>query len=139
MSTPADSIASLERRVSALGATLDRTEDRLEKAEERPGILDFLRGVARDLGLGLGTLGLYFTAFLALSDGHTPGKRLLGIRVVRVNGEELGWWGAFSRFGGYPASVATGLIGFLQITWDANRQGLHDRIAGTVVIRETEG
>lgn len=43
------------------------------------------------------------------------------------------------RFGGYAASIATGLVGFLQVLWDANRQGLHDRIAGTVVLRETGG
>jgi len=32
--------------------------------------------------------------------------------------------------------VATGTLGFLQIYWDANRQAIHDKVAGTVVIRE---
>ena len=43
---------------------------------------------------------------------------------------------SFSRFGGYAAGLATGLLGFLQILWDPNRQGIQDQIAGTVVIRE---
>lgn len=132
----ADTVAPLRRRVDALGSTLRLMEERLEEAEDPPGLLDYLEGIARDLGFGLGSLGLYFTAFLALWNGHTPGKRLLGIRVAKVNGEPLGWWDAFSRFGGYAASFVTGLVGFLQIAWDANRQGLHDRIAGTVVLRE---
>ena len=135
----ADSVSSLENRVAVLSASLRRMEGRLEEAREPPGPLAYLRGVARDLGLGLGWLGLYFTAFLALWNGHTPGKRLLGIRVAKLNGEPPGWWDSFSRFGGYAASVATGLFGFLQILWDANRQGLHDRIAGTVVLREGGG
>ena len=131
-----DTVAPLRRQVSTLSATLRRMEDRIEEAEDPPGPLEYLEGIARDLGFGFGSLGLYFTAFLALWNGHTPGKRLLGIRVARVNGEPLGWWDAFSRFGGYAASFLTGLVGFLQIFWDANRQGLHDRIAGTVVLRE---
>lgn len=135
----ADTVAPLRRRVSALSSTLERMEGRLEEAEGPPSIVEFLQGIARDLGFGFGSLGLYFTAFLALWNGHTPGKRLLGIRVAKVNGEPLGWWDSFSRFGGYAASVATGLVGFLQILWDANRQGLHDRIAGTVVLRDRKG
>lgn len=132
----ADTARSLERRISVLGSTLRRMEDRLEEAREPPSLISYAEVVARDLGLGLGTLGLYFTAFLALWNGRTPGKRLLGIRVVRLNGEPLGWWDSFSRFGGYAASVLTGLLGFAQLLWHPNRQALHDRIAGTVVIRE---
>ena len=31
---------------------------------------------------------------------------------------------------------ATGLLGFAQIYWDSNRQAIHDRIVGTVVVRD---
>ena len=34
------------------------------------------------------------------------------------------------------AGFATGLLGFAQVFWDANRQAIHDRISGTVVIRD---
>ncbi|MEE2897439.1 MAG: hypothetical protein VX815_03130, partial [Gemmatimonadota bacterium] len=43
---------------------------------------------------------------------------------------------AFEPYGGYIADFATGLLGFAQVYWDANRQGIHDRIVGTVGIRE---
>ena len=43
-------------------------------------------------------------------------------------------WSALGRYGGYAASFVTGLSGFFQIYWDANRQGLHDKVSSTVVI-----
>lgn len=119
-----------------LEGRVDRLEEELEAARQPPSVIDLAWGALDDLGLGLGWLGIYFTASLALWRGRTPGKRLLGIRVVRIDGDPLTTWDAFSRFGGYAASVLTGLLGFAQLLWDPNRQALHDRIAGTVVIRE---
>ena len=55
---------------------------------------------------------------------------------MRLNGKPITLWIAFERFGGYAAGVATGLLGFFQVFWDPNRQGIHDRIAGTAVIRK---
>lgn len=96
-----------------------------------------LRDWADDLGFGFGWIGLYFTAFLALWHGQTPGKRLLGIRVLRLDGKPLGGWSAFQRFGGYAAGFATGLLGFAQVFWDRNRQAVHDKICETVVVRDS--
>ncbi len=58
----------------------------------------------------------------------------MGIRVLRLDGEPITWWTAFERAGGYAAGFATGLLGFAQVIWDANRQAIHDRIVGTVVV-----
>jgi len=55
--------------------------------------------------------------------------------VARLDGRPLRWWDAFGRAGGYSASAATLLLGFLEMIWDPNRQTLHDRIAATVVLR----
>jgi uncharacterized RDD family membrane protein YckC len=73
---------------------------------------------------------------LSATNGQTLGKRLLGIRVRRLDGQPLNWWVAFERAGGYAAGFATGLLGFAQVYWDANRQCIHDRIVGTVVVRD---
>lgn len=78
----------------------------------------------------------WFTALTRLGRGRTPGKRLLGVRVVRLDGRPLRWWDAFGRAGGYGASAATACLGFLEMVWDPNRQALHDRVAGTVVLRQ---
>jgi uncharacterized RDD family membrane protein YckC len=89
-----------------------------------------------EVGIGLGWAALYFTFFPVVWRGRTPGKRLLRIRVIRLDGKPIGWWNAFNRFGGYAASVFTGLLGFLEMFWDHNRMALHDRIASTVVVQE---
>ena len=36
--------------------------------------------------------------------------------------------------GNFYMGFATGLLGFAQVYWDANRQAIHDRICGTVVV-----
>lgn len=129
-------IETLERETRGLREREERLEEELEEALEDPGLLPLLEGVADDLGLGLGWSGLYFTVFLVAWRGRTPGKRLLGIRVVKLDGTLMGWWNSFERFGGYGASIFTGLLGFAEMLWDRNRQALHDRIARTVVVRD---
>lgn len=126
---------------TALQGTRERNEaledrnDALAAQVENPSVWRLARSTANDFGLRLGWVGVYFTLFLAWWNGQTPGKRLLGLRVVRLDGRPLTLWASFERFGGYAAGVATGLLGFAQVFWDPNRQALHDRIANTVVIR----
>ncbi|MFW6088838.1 MAG: RDD family protein [Gemmatimonadota bacterium] len=129
-------IEGLEGRVDHLQDALDETERTLEEERNR-GILASVYAVLDDVGLSLGWAGLYFTFFLGFWKGRTPGKRLLGVRVVRLDGRPLGYWVSFERYGGYAASLFTGLEGFARIFWDPNRQALEDRLAGTVVVRET--
>lgn len=136
----ADRVEELERDNRMLRSQVEilrkRTED-LENARRGRGITTLLRAViTEDLGLGFGWLALYFTAFTAAWRGYTPGKRLLGIRVIRLDGKPLTTWQCFDRFGGYSASLATGLLGFAQILWDRNRQALHDKIVSTVVVHD---
>jgi uncharacterized RDD family membrane protein YckC len=124
---------------------LERTEERADDLEdenealreqvEDPSLWRLIRSTANDFGLRIGWVGVYFTLFLTWWDGHTPGKWLLGMRVVRLDGAPLTLWLSFERFGGYAAGLATGLLGFAQIFWDPNRQAIQDRIAHTVVIR----
>lgn len=127
-----DSLERLARQIHALRAERRRLRSELE---EEPSVLRAATGFADDLGLGLGWAALYFSVSLTLWRGRTPGKRLFGIRVLQLDGRPVTWWTAFGRFGGYAAGLATGLVGFLQILWDRNRQGLHDKIAETVVVR----
>lgn len=133
--------------VTALNAAVDEARQRREMVEDRMRALEAANDVDRgvvagflrlleDLGLQIGWTGLYFCSLLVLWKGRTPGKRLLGMRVVRLDGKPIGWYVALERFGGYAAGLATGLLGFLQIYWDDNRQTIQDRIAGTVVVRE---
>jgi hypothetical protein len=129
-------IAELESANSSLNSQLAQSQEDLG-AERNKGIINKAIGMLDELGLGLGWSGLYFTFCLGFWRGRTPGKRLLGIRVVRLDGRPLGYWVSFERFGGYAASLFTGLEGFARILWDRNRQALEDKLAETVVIVDT--
>jgi uncharacterized RDD family membrane protein YckC len=77
---------------------------------------------------------LYFPLFHAYASGQTPGKGLLGIAVHRTQGS-LGFGRALWRW------LVEGLIGIIPLVdylwplWDGRNQSLHDKAAGTVVIR----
>lgn len=129
-------IARLESRNGRLDDQLTRSREELDD-ERNKGIVNRVIGMLDELGLGLGWSGLYFTFCLGFWRGRTPGKKLLGIRVVRLDGRPLGYWVSFERFGGYAASLFTGLEGFARILWDRNRQALEDKLAETVVIVDT--
>ena len=100
-----------------------------------PSLLAWFRGIAEDLGIGFGWAALYFTAFSYWMRGQTPGKFLTRIKVIKLDGSTMSLWESFERYGGYGAGFATGLLGFLQIYWEPNRQAIQDKISETLVIR----
>ena len=103
--------------------------------ENTHSVVAWVKGIFADLGIGVGWAVFYFTATIAWCHGQTIGKKLMLIKVIQLDGKELNLFGAFSRQGGYGAGIATGLLGFLQILWDPNRQAIQDKVASTVVIR----
>jgi len=136
----ADTLTALEERISdledaneALEEDLQDVARELESASSR-GLVAGILAFADDLGFGFGWWTLYSTILLSWWNGQTVGKRIMGLRVRRLDGEPVTWWTAFERGGGYVAGFATGLLGFVQVYWDANRQAIHDRIVGTVVV-----
>lgn len=129
-------IRSLRREQESLEQDLSEARAELE-AEEEKGLRRTVTNLLDEFGLGLGWSGLYFTFLTGFFRGRTPGKRLLNIRIVRLDGKPLGYWVSFERFGGYAASLFTGFEGFLRILWDPNRQGLEDKLAETVVVIDT--
>ncbi len=98
-------------------------------------VLEWAKGILSDLGIGVGWMVFYFTLCVSWANGQTIGKLLLGIQVTQLDGEPLSLFNSFSRQGGYGAGIATGLLGFLQIFWDPNRQAIQDKVSSTVVIR----
>lgn len=100
--------------------------------------LDLRRLVPKSLRAlsALGVAGLYFTLFTAGSRGATPGKRLLGIRVASLGGGRVTLFESLERFGGYFHVGGTIGIGLVDLWHEPNRRLAHDRIAGTVVIRD---
>ena len=79
--------------------------------------------------------GLVYNIFFPGSGWQaTPGKRLLGLHIIRTNGRRVGYGLALGRYFAYiPSSLILG-IGFLMIGWTEEKQGLHDMICGTRVV-----
>ncbi|MBW3551744.1 MAG: RDD family protein [Proteobacteria bacterium] len=79
---------------------------------------------------------LYPIVFEAAWNGCTPGKRLLGLRVIAGNGAPVGWLAAFTRnllrvVDVLPFGYACGLIASLADPWGRR---LGDMVAGTLVV-----
>lgn len=74
---------------------------------------------------------------LAARAGQTVGKRLVGIRIIRIDGQPTGYATVFRRHCiGYLLSSVALFLGFVWVIWDAKHQGWHDKIAGTTVVLE---
>ena len=78
------------------------------------------------------SVGVYHAAFWWLT-GQTPGKWLLGIKVVLVGGGRLKIGRAALRVFGYLISAVPCYLGFLWIL-GRQRRGWHDKIADTEVV-----
>jgi len=91
---------------------------------------------ARGVGLnGLVGLAYYLYFWSSYGHGQTLGNRALGIRVVKTDGSELGLGTALLRYVGLIISFAALFIGVIWVAFDKNKQGWHDKIASTFVIR----
>jgi uncharacterized RDD family membrane protein YckC len=88
-------------------------------------------------GAALGFLAglVYQWYFLTQQNGQTPGKMMMGIRVVKTSGEPLVASDAILRYIGYSINSFVFMIGWLWALWDGERQGWHDKIASTIVVR----
>jgi uncharacterized RDD family membrane protein YckC len=76
----------------------------------------------------------YFAVFWSTT-GQTPGNRLLHIRVCgEEDGAVLSLRRSLLRFGALLLAALPLLAGFLTVLVDDRRRGLHDMLAGTVVV-----
>ena len=65
--------------------------------------------------------------------GQTLGKWVMGVRIVRTDGERLTFWNCVRRQAGYWISAIL-FLGYLWVLMDNRRQGWMDKIAGTFVV-----
>jgi uncharacterized RDD family membrane protein YckC len=70
--------------------------------------------------------------------GGTIGQRALGMEVRRESdGRRIGFWRACLRYLGYIVASIPFAIGIFWIGLDPRKQGWHDKIARTLVVRRT--
>lgn len=80
----------------------------------------------------------YYVFFWVSQNGQTLGNKLLAIRVVREDNHPLDIGTGVVRYIGYLISIIPLGLGFLWVAWDGKKQGWHDKIAKTIVVK-TEG
>ena len=93
--------------------------------------------------VGLFLFGAIYTIVPTAVLGQTPGKIAVGTRVVAdVDGSLPGWrrsavrWALPGLAGRLPVvGLAVSLVIIGSLLWDPRRRGLHDKLAGTVVVK----
>ena len=114
------------------------------------GLTGFLFGWAYFLVANTGSMAALAVAFATYLGYLVPlgpagvigvaiGGIVLGLKVVRMNGEPVSFAVSLVRglAAGFSAIVL--FLGFFWIAWDQDRQGWHDKIAGTLVLRLPRG
>ena len=77
---------------------------------------------------------LGYNALSVAAAGHTPGKQVMGLMVLRQDGVSVTPREAAVRaLAALLSAIPLGL-GFWAILWDRDRRSWHDRIAGTDVV-----
>lgn len=103
------------------------------------------RWMAPSVATAIVTVGYLATAALIFINyiyfyvrhGQSFGKRFIGLRVVRADGQPIDYKTAVLRhIAGYPLSLFFFGLGILWMLWDGKQQGWHDKLAKTIVVRD---
>jgi uncharacterized RDD family membrane protein YckC len=100
-------------------------------------------------GIAIAAVNYAYNAVMIAKWNATVGKFALGLRVRRDDGSPAGWREALLRpllpvFAGWantvPGAGLIGLLDYLWMLWDPQKQTIHDKIASTiVVVKESPG
>lgn len=108
---------------------------------ERPFAGDWGWGLVCSSALAFLIYAAWFLA--ALGRGQPPGKQIVGVRVMRANGEPSNWGHTFLRevviewIVVVLSSMTTGIfyvVNYAWPLWDKDRQALHDKMVETLVV-----
>jgi len=84
--------------------------------------------------ISFGGTWLYYSLMESSSRQATLGKMAVGIKVTDLHGNRISFGRATGRYFAKLVSSFTMLIGYLMAGFTARRQGLHDMMAGTLVV-----
>jgi uncharacterized RDD family membrane protein YckC len=100
------------------------------------GITDPTRVLALTGIVAVINLAIYcaYEVYFVSTRGGTPGKLILGLKIIRSDGSPLTAGQAAGRFLAYFINSFTLMIGFIIAGFDDQKRALHDRICDTRVI-----
>lgn len=101
-------------------------------------IVGVLNGIADGPPLGFLIALAYFAGFWTWKQ-TTVGGIVVGLTVARMDGKPVNFAVALVRALGGFFSMTVLFLGFLWIAWDRDKQSWHDKIAGTVVLKQPRG
>jgi len=99
------------------------------------GILIAIMGDPQTASWLISPIGIIYIIGFWTWRGQTPGKMAMGVKIIKTDGSPIGIGRAILRYVGYLVSTIIIFIGYLMIAWDSKKQGLHDKIAGTYVVK----
>jgi len=113
-----------------------------------PGVIRTFSDIACGAAVSTGAIWLSATILLALlvagtvyfvacgvASGQTVGKLSMGIKIIRTDSSSLDLRYSFIRFLGSTLCCATLGIGFIVVAFDSHKQGMHDKMADTYVVK----
>jgi uncharacterized RDD family membrane protein YckC len=94
----------------------------------------------RTLGPGGGLISwvidlLYFALMESSGSQATVGKMACGLVVTDTYGNQISFGRATGRYLAKTLSALTLFVGFAMVGWTRQKRGLHDFVAGTLVVR----
>jgi len=100
-------------------------------------VAGLLIGAIGEIGGGLSFVfgAAYNWFFWTRNKGQTPGKMVMGIRLIKTDGSAITDIEALIRYVGYYVNSAIFMLGWLLALIDSNSQGLHDKISNTYVVK----
>ena len=78
--------------------------------------------------------GVYFVSFW-VARGQTLGMMVAGVKVIHIDGTQVDTGRAIVRYLGYIISIIPFFLGFIWVAIDARKQGWHDKLAETYVVK----
>jgi uncharacterized RDD family membrane protein YckC len=80
---------------------------------------------------------LYYSLMQSSQSQATVGKMALSLKVTDINGNRISFGRATGRYFGKTISALILLIGYFMMLWDDRNQTLHDKMAGTLVVKKS--
>ncbi len=104
------------------------------------GVVGGILGVSVDLLWGGGLFGFiiaggYQWYFMTHQNGQTVGKMIMKIQVIKADGTPISDAESIIRYVGYLVNTAFLFLGWLLAFVDNSRQGFHDKITHTYVVK----
>jgi uncharacterized RDD family membrane protein YckC len=78
---------------------------------------------------------IYHVYFLSSDKQATIGKQAMGLKVINLHGDRITPINAVGRFFATYLSMFLLGFGYLMVAFDSKKQAMHDKLAGTYVVK----